>query len=146
MFSLLSNWCVSECQTFSKGSKCRFTYNIPWLKGSYQHLSGWPPMIPSTKEFKEFFFMNSLSMLHSLPFFESSILISSACSRAHLYLSSPIHNSNRNLKDQLSCYFDAIRQLPALLVWAGWGQRSTAAVSLLPGQGMRILWDDGAIK
>lgn len=68
--------------------------------------------------------MNSLPMLHSLPFFESSILISSACSGAHLYLSSPIHNSNRNLKDQLSCYFDAIRQLPVLLVCSGWGHEA----------------------
>lgn len=56
-----------------------------------------------------------LCMLHSFPFLESPILISCACLGAHLYFSSLIHNSNRNLKDQLSCYFATIRWLPVVL-------------------------------
>lgn len=71
-------------------------------------------------------------MLHSFPFLESSILISCACSGAHLYFSSSIHNSNRNSKDQLSCYSATIRRLPVVLLRSGWGQRSAAAVNLSP--------------
>lgn len=84
-----------------------------------------------------------LCMLHSFPFLESSILISCACLGAHLYFSSLIHNSNRNLKDELSCYFATIRWLPVVLfcVVAGeeWG--STVAVSFSPVKSRGGIWE-----
>lgn len=53
-------------------------------------------------------------------YFTPSILISSGCLGAHLYFSSWIHNSKRNLKDQPSCYFATIRLFPVVLFLVGW--------------------------
>lgn len=102
--------CVCVCATTSVSRKHPVTTSI-CLIGGYLPVLSAPQRLENRVTSQEsmykrsVFLMNPLLPLHSFPLLESSILISLACSGAHPYFSCLIHNSNRNSKDQLSCYF-----------------------------------------